>query len=207
MKDRIQNRTERKKAETRKKIMAVAMDLFNRQGFEQTTIDQIAMEADVAKGTIYNHFPEKEAIISEYIFSLVSEQGPDMLALLRKLPDTRSRLITALHKSLEWMQVDLNNDLYEKYFTYKMSKAAQALKGHGPSVSSGFRTVLEQIFVWGKESGEIRDDVDCSFLADQLELNHIIRLIFWVTYPQMSSIHESIEINVELFLNGAKSAL
>lgn len=180
------------------------MDLFNKQGFEETTMDQIATDADVAKGTIYNHFPEKEAIISEYIFSLVSEQGPDMLEHLRKLPDTPSRLISVLNKSLEWMQVDLNNDLYERYFTYKMSKAAQALKGQGPkvSLSSGFREVLGQIFAWGQESDEIRKDVDSAFLAAQLELNHLVRLIFWVTHPEMSSINESIATSVELFING-----
>ena len=59
-----------------------------KQGFDQTTVDQIAEEADIAKGTIYNHFTEKEAIICEYVQGIIREQAPDALNLLQKLPDT-----------------------------------------------------------------------------------------------------------------------
>lgn len=59
------SRIERKKEETRKKIISVAMDLFNRQGFDQTTVEQIAEVADVAKGTVFNYFPAKDAIVCQ----------------------------------------------------------------------------------------------------------------------------------------------
>lgn len=44
--------------------MAAAMALIRAYGFEETTMEQIAEEADIAKGTLYNYFPAKEAIIS-----------------------------------------------------------------------------------------------------------------------------------------------
>ncbi len=135
----------------------------------------------------------------------VFHHHPSQILQCMKVNDTRARLAAALHKSLEWMHIDLNNDLYERYFTYKMSKVAQALKGVGPHVSSGFRTVLEDILELGKKTGELRPDLDSAFLAAQLEMNHYVFAICWVTYPQMSSIHESIEKNVDLFLNGAKN--
>ncbi len=200
-----ESRTERKKEKTKQTIINVAMDLFMKQGFEQTTMDQIALEADVAKGTIYNHFPEKEAIISEHIQRVIREQAPAMIEQLEELPDTRSRLIAALNKSMEWMHIDLNDDLYERYFSYKMAKGPQVLRGQGPNLSSGFRTILESILEMGKQSGEIRKDVDGQFLAAQLELNYTIIAICWVTNPEMSSIQDSIAGTVELFLNGASS--
>ncbi|MGE5398198.1 MAG: TetR/AcrR family transcriptional regulator [Chitinophagales bacterium] len=200
------SRTDKRKEETKNRITEVAMDLFINQGFDQTTIDQIADAADVAKGTIYNHFPEKEAILSEHIQRVINEQGPEIISNLRQLPDTKSRLIAALTKSLDWMQIDLTNDLFEKYFTYKMSKVVPALKGENTNISTGFRSVLESILEVGKESGEIRKDIDSSLLAAQLELNHIIVAVFWVMHPNMSSIYETIQTNVELFLNGAKQS-
>ena len=59
------NRTERKKEETRQKVIGVALQLFRQNGLEATTMEQIAEVADIAKGTLYNYFPAKEAIIHE----------------------------------------------------------------------------------------------------------------------------------------------
>ncbi len=199
------NRIERRKEATRKKIIAAAIDLFKEQGFDQTTVEQIAEKADVALGTIYNHFPAKEAIICEHVQRMISEQGPGVLSLVRQLPDTRSRLTLALRKSLEWMHIELNNDIYEKYLTYRLQRLVDNFKDRDPGLSSGFKNVLEPILELGKEMGEIRRDVPSQVLAGQLEVAHIITAVVWVTNAELFSIDESIDMNVDLFLKGAES--
>ena len=57
------SRRERKKGETRERIFKAACKLFRHKGFEATTIDEIADKADVAKGTFFNYFPRKEAVL------------------------------------------------------------------------------------------------------------------------------------------------
>ena len=59
-------RRERKKEETKQRIFLAALKLFNGKGFEATTIDDITEAADVSKGTFFNYFPRKEAVI-EYL--------------------------------------------------------------------------------------------------------------------------------------------
>jgi AcrR family transcriptional regulator len=44
----------------RKDILAVAADLFMRQGYEATSVDQIVRVAAIAKGTFYYHFSSKK---------------------------------------------------------------------------------------------------------------------------------------------------
>ncbi len=56
-------RRERKREETKERIFKSAMRLFKQKGFEATTIDEIAEKADVAKGTFFNYFPHKEAVL------------------------------------------------------------------------------------------------------------------------------------------------
>jgi AcrR family transcriptional regulator len=51
---------ERKKLRTRETIAKVALDLFDRQGFAETTIAQIAARADVSPRTVHGYFPAKE---------------------------------------------------------------------------------------------------------------------------------------------------
>jgi TetR/AcrR family transcriptional regulator, cholesterol catabolism regulator len=40
--------------------------LFTRQGYEQTTVDEITEAADVARGTFFNHFQRKEDVIAAW---------------------------------------------------------------------------------------------------------------------------------------------
>lgn len=54
---------ERKKRRTREAIRREAMRLFEEQGYEATTIEQIAAAADVSPSTFFNYFPTKEDVV------------------------------------------------------------------------------------------------------------------------------------------------
>jgi len=52
-------RRERQRLRMRERLLSAALDLFAANGFADTTIDQIAARADVARQTVLNHFPHK----------------------------------------------------------------------------------------------------------------------------------------------------
>jgi AcrR family transcriptional regulator len=54
---------ERKKQRTRDAIQREAMRLFQEQGYEATTIEQIAEAADISPSTFFNYFPTKEDVV------------------------------------------------------------------------------------------------------------------------------------------------
>lgn len=54
--------TAQAKEETRGRILAAARNLFSNKGFEQTTTRDIAQQAGIAIGTLFNYFPSKEAL-------------------------------------------------------------------------------------------------------------------------------------------------
>ncbi|MFI1581151.1 TetR family transcriptional regulator [Embleya sp. NPDC020630] len=54
---------ERKKARTRDAIRTAALDLFEEQGFEATTVDRICARADVAHRTFFRYYECKEALL------------------------------------------------------------------------------------------------------------------------------------------------
>src|SRR5258705_781702 len=62
------NRAERA-AERREAIIEAAMEEFIARGFAATRLDDVAQRAGVAKGTIYLHFKDKEALFQELIRS------------------------------------------------------------------------------------------------------------------------------------------
>ena len=57
------SRRERKKRETRRRLVKAGLRLFREKGYDATTVEQIAEAADVAKGTFFNYFETKEAIL------------------------------------------------------------------------------------------------------------------------------------------------
>ncbi len=55
---------ERKKARTRAAIQREALRLFERQGYAETTVDEIAAAAEVSQSTFFRYFPTKEELVS-----------------------------------------------------------------------------------------------------------------------------------------------
>ncbi|MCX7616652.1 TetR/AcrR family transcriptional regulator [Tepidiforma sp.] len=60
-------RLERRKARTRAAILDAANRLFHEQGFEDTSIQQIAELADTGVGTLYGYFASKEDLLREVL--------------------------------------------------------------------------------------------------------------------------------------------
>nr|WP_262411789.1 TetR/AcrR family transcriptional regulator [Pseudomonas sp. Wu6] len=73
---------ERQKAERRQAISKAAVELFERQGFQNTTIEQIASQAGVSPPTVFKYFGNKQEIILEILHH----------ADRRAIIDTRSRI-------------------------------------------------------------------------------------------------------------------
>src|SRR5258706_10958838 len=61
------------KSERRQQILSVARDGFARRGYHQNTIDDIALQAGVARGTFYLYFEDKRAVFSDLIFRFASQ--------------------------------------------------------------------------------------------------------------------------------------
>ena len=61
-----------KAAARRAAILEAALDEFSARGFAAARLDDVARRADVAKGTIYLHFKDKEALFQELVRTMLS---------------------------------------------------------------------------------------------------------------------------------------
>ncbi len=88
---------QRKKNATRDRIRASALRLFSEQGYDATTVEQIAVAAGVSHMTFFRYFPAKEDV------ALSDSYDPLLAALLEQTPDRWpliDRIRTALLQGL-----------------------------------------------------------------------------------------------------------
>lgn len=97
---------QRKKVARKERIQSAALSLFSEQGYLKTTISQIAREADLGTGTVYNYFKSKE----EIIFSLIDEGLPEYV-------DELDIILSNLDNSL-FDSVNLFIDVYLNSFSF-----------------------------------------------------------------------------------------
>jgi AcrR family transcriptional regulator len=60
---------------TRARLVACALELFERQGFDQTTVTQIAQAAGITQMTVFRHFPTKDRRVVDDPYDPVMAAG------------------------------------------------------------------------------------------------------------------------------------
>ncbi len=127
---------ERQKIRTRQAIRAAAMRLFTAQGYDRTTVEQIAHEAEVSHTTFFRYFQTKEQVV------LSHDLDDDIDTALAAIPpglghfDLLRRLIRAMydvHAADEWTSdpqrmalIDTEPALREAYQLQKEQSIAEA---------------------------------------------------------------------------------
>src|SRR5258708_12343369 len=92
----------RKAEETRTRILTAALDLFRRQGFDQTTMREIATEAGVQLGSAYYYFESKEALVMAFYEQASKEMSLQIEAGLAGKKGLDSRLRAILDVKFEY---------------------------------------------------------------------------------------------------------
>lgn len=95
---------ERKKLRTRVTLIETAAELCERQGFDNTTVEQIAAAADVSPRTFSRYFPTKEAVV----FAIIEETAAFVAARLDELPTDINEYEAMLRAHLKAVQPGLD---------------------------------------------------------------------------------------------------
>lgn len=110
---------------TKDKILAVALQLFNRDGIREVTMRKIALELGMSHGNLNYHFKTKGELISTLYFQLVAQMDQEMKQVTVQQP-----ILSLMYKS-SLLQMSI---LYEYRFIlrdfYKVLEADEQLKTH-----------------------------------------------------------------------------
>ncbi|MDO8862157.1 TetR/AcrR family transcriptional regulator [Haliea sp. E1-2-M8] len=180
----LEGRRERKKRETRERILQVALREFTRQGYDAVTVEALAEAADISKPTLFNYFPSKMAILQALVPGVdqrfaaaierfraeggtAEEQLTRFFAygaeMTRKTPMlTRALLILALRA--------YDDPLYS------------ADRHRWPSLHDSFCAMLRD----GVARGEVRTDISVERMTHYITGIYVYGLLSWLADPKFS---------------------
>jgi AcrR family transcriptional regulator len=82
-----------KESAVKERILGTASRLFYDQGYHVTGINQIIEEADIARASLYNHYPSKTDLLLAYLDSTHASWFADLDAFLKPMEGAREKLL------------------------------------------------------------------------------------------------------------------
>src|SRR5580658_10528755 len=146
----VVGRRERKRELTKQGLINSAIELFIAKGYDETTIDDIVANADVAKVTFYYYFKSKEEIILEIKENTVQEiLGRAETLLVEQV--SASEILHALVTDIaRW--TEKNWQLLNAFAVQRVGPMIKGCAEHEKSVR--FVMLLEQIIKHGQKNGQ-----------------------------------------------------
>lgn len=182
----VQGRRERNKLRVRNRIYGAAVELFTRQGYDQTTVDEITEAADVARGTFFNHFQRKEDLIAEWSEKR-REQLRDGLTSAGLAPGGDSTRHCLLHCMSVLAEISLRDSAQTRALLAAWVRAGFPLHEQ-PFLSLMFARYVEE----GQKRGEVPDTVDATLVG------HVLRDAYLGTLYRWTGPEGDIDLKAEL---------
>jgi AcrR family transcriptional regulator len=195
---------ERKKQATAERLYRTALALFRERGYDATTVEEIAQAAEVAKGTFFNYFPTKDAVLGyaghRQIHlvheAIAADHGFEERPVSEQLMLVFETLAAGIQDDREAMRV-VALEVYRSISAF--SETA--------SVSRQFYELLLEIVRRGQRRGELRADANApaQSMALLLMAAYFYTFYAWLEPEDPPAFAVLLHIQLDLLLQGMKS--
>ncbi len=187
-------RRERRRREIRDRLYETAIELFLEQGYERTTMDDIGNRADVARTTVFNHYPRKSEFLSEW----GSRRRAKVAAALRQRHLDDQPIDVVLESYMQLM-AELNEE--HRAETRELMSAALAYDGslNNPPLAGTLANYIRR----AQKRGQVRAGVDPDQAGLMLAATYFATLTSWGDHdPPEFDLDRALNQAVELILRG-----
>lgn len=146
--------SKKKTRNTKGRIISAAWDLFFRQGYENTTVEEIIEESHTSRGSFYHYFEGKDALLSSLSY-LFDEKYGELKEKLDPNTDSFEKLMYLNCELFSMIEDKISLDLLARLYSSQLiTKGEKHLMDHNRL----YYKLLLQIVKEGQEKGEIRED-------------------------------------------------
>jgi len=197
---------EQKKSERRERIFSAAVDLFNKKGFSNTSMQDIAEKASLAVGTLYNYFPSK----NELLLDIMQEEmeititGDDALFNVNLQNHDAKDIIKSLIKKIYSIPLLLNKESMKEIFIATFSSDEHMKKGIILDIElmKAFQKLLERL----QKNNMINPEVN-SYNATKIFYSVLLtQMMMYIFDPELDNekLFDNIDEIIDLIFQGMK---
>jgi AcrR family transcriptional regulator len=185
-------RRERRRREIRDRLYETAMELFLEQGYERTTMEDIANRADVARTTVFNHYPRKLEFLNEWGARRRAKVAD---ALRRSHLDDKP--IDVVLESYMRLMAQLNVE--HRAETKELMPPALSFSLNNPPLATAFANYIRR----AQGNGEIRLGIDPDQAGEMLAATYFATIVRWADdEPPGFDLTEALTNSARLLLHG-----
>lgn len=167
---------EEKKKKTQKAIVEAAITLFNENGYENTSIEQIAKAAGIGKGTVYGYFETKKDIIKGFCDYEIEKIHWELVNNTDENATILDQMLTIY--MTEFKHVTKNKEFGRLYMREAVFPNDIDLETEQEMDDKYFQ-LLFPIFEKGQERGELRKDVDLLHITAHFYSIYLLITSIW----------------------------
>ncbi len=170
----------RQAIEMRAKIQSAALTLFNREGFENVSVEEIAQTVGCSVGNIYHYFKSKDELAIQ-VTQMVDEAYTALEEeyLTDRETSGREKLLDFVGRSLE---ISASDEMLYKAFIHGLRYPEQAvLQKNDKRV---YYRLLRELVDLCQEEGSIHPSYDPDCLVEDLVVLHRGTLFEWRIYQE-----------------------
>ncbi|HEY9034007.1 MAG TPA: TetR/AcrR family transcriptional regulator [Pseudomonadales bacterium] len=157
------SRRERRKQEFRERILQAAITLFEQQGCDATTLDDICTLADLSRPTFYKYFAGKQELIQALVDTLWLKLAAE---LTEQSLGTSAGTAQFLHGFFRMINREFSkySRLERELIRQSMGSAAQ--ENHSIATLQALTAMFARVYRQGRQRGEIGSEFPVDFLAE-----------------------------------------
>ncbi|GID95361.1 TetR/AcrR family transcriptional regulator [Amorphoplanes digitatis] len=168
----------RRREDTRQRLFEAAVELIAEQGFSATTVDDIALRAKVAKGTVYYNFASKTALFEELLRHGIGLLTEDFRAAVKGLPP-RDAVAALIRAQLEYIR------RYRSFAQLLLSEMWRTNREWQQTLvllrEEAIGTIAETVRA-GVDSGDLPADLDVRVAASALFGVGLVVAVDWLVF-------------------------
>jgi AcrR family transcriptional regulator len=150
------------KNQKKKDILKAAKTLFREKGFHNTKMEEIALNAGVGKGTLYEYFNSKQDIFDEFCIENVNLMKESIEEISNKDTKFKEKLAEIFDKKEKSMEIE--NITIERMLSQKNIISDKVVKIIMKHIKDVYR-ILTKIIDQGKEEGVVDKNIPSEIIA------------------------------------------
>ncbi|MFD2608192.1 TetR/AcrR family transcriptional regulator [Deinococcus taklimakanensis] len=190
---------ERQKERRRARIYTVAIELFKRGGFQATTASDIARASNVSRGTFFNYYPYKEAVLLDY--------GSEVMDRLRDRAEAQLQVgtppLTVLYEVWDLLAEEnaRERDLFPPLAYEVMNPNPERARTAYQALP--LSKVIELVLKPMHQAGMLRADLSLQRISNLIADTYLMVALRWSAYGTERTLQEEMRMALNLLLEGA----